>query len=63
VTPPKPKPHVIVRNLADPSEPEKLYRANHSSLEEAVAQFELDLDLGNPVVRIEDAEGNTVREA
>ena len=62
---PKPKKptHYIVRNFADPDEPPKEYRAAHASLEEAEAQFDHDLELGFPVVRIEDAKGETVREA
>lgn len=56
--------HYIVRNLADSGgEEQKLYRAAHASLEEAEAQFDHDLEAGRPVVRIEDAKGNTVREA
>jgi hypothetical protein len=59
----KPKVHYIVRDMrAGEGEP-KLVRAAHSSLEEAVTQFELDLELGLPVVRIEDEKGAIVREA
>ena len=56
------KRHYIVRDLrAGEGEP-KLVKAAHASLEEAVAQFELDLEMGAPVVRIEDAKGQVVRE-
>ena len=58
--------HYIIRDLAgrDPDAPApKLVRARHSSLEEAEVQFDHDLVHGVPVVRIEDAKGNTVREA
>lgn len=55
--------HFIVRDLAPEGEEPKLYRAAHSSLEEAETQFDHDLAHGKPVVCIEDAEGNTVREA
>jgi hypothetical protein len=55
--------HYIVRNLADPSEEPKLYRAAYASLEEAETQFDHDIEHNMPVVRIEDAKGTTVREA
>jgi len=56
--------HYIVRNMADPeAEQQKLYRAKYASLEEAEAQFDHDLEMGVPVVRIEDAKGESVREA
>jgi hypothetical protein len=56
--------HWIVRDLSgkeDDVEP-KLFRAKYASLDEAEAQFDHDLAHGVPVVRIEDAKGNTVRE-
>jgi len=56
--------HYIVRNHRDPDDPRgpKYVRAKHSSLEEAEMQFDHDLEMGVPVVAIEDAKGNTVRE-
>lgn len=58
--------HYIVRDhtAGDPDAAEpKLYKARHSSLEEAEAQFDHDLEMGVPVVRIENAKGESVREA
>lgn len=56
--------HYLVRNHRDPDDPRgpRPVRAKYASLEEAEAQFDHDIEMGVPVVAIEDAKGNTVRE-
>jgi hypothetical protein len=62
----KAKKAYVVRDLSggDTDAPgPKIVKATHASLAEATVQFEHDLEAGRPVLRIEDAKGNVLREA
>ena len=58
------KAHYLVYDLREPDHPDgsKLTKAKHSSLENAIAQAQVDLEGRRNVVHIEDAKGSVVWE-